>query len=210
MARRFGKLNNRMKLKVLSVFLILLFLSIATPALAQDGLRGTPNPSFSPFPTEGRLKSCQARENAVKNRLSSLIRLVTNMEGKFDAIALRVENFYKNKVVPSGKTVPNYDSLVADIATQKTNVQSALTKAQNDMSSFSCTADSPKALLNQFRIDMQNVKAALKNYRTSIKNLIVAVRTVVEGGSPEPSETPEATSTPVATATPTASPTATP
>lgn len=83
-----------------------------------------------------------------------------------------------SKVVPSGKTIANYDSLVADIQAKKSAVQTALSIAQNDANSFSCTGDDPKGQLTQFRKDMQAVKKALKEYRTSIKNLIVAVRSV--------------------------------
>lgn len=133
----------------------------------------------------GKLRSCQARESAVKTRMSHLVQLATNMMNKFDRHATRVETFYTKKVVPSGKTVSNYDSLVADINTKKTAVQSALTKAQNDVNGFSCTNGDPKALLTQFRQDMQATKQALKDYRTSIKNLIVAVRGIVGGEASE-------------------------
>ncbi len=126
----------------------------------------------------GGLHACQARENAIKNSLTHLTTLATNMETSFDIIATRVEDYYTNKVVPSGKTVANYNALVSDIQTQKTNVQAALTTAQTDANSFSCTSGTPKTQLTQFREDMQAVKQALKSYRTSIKNLIVAVHSV--------------------------------
>lgn len=125
-----------------------------------------------------KLKSCQAREEGIKQRSSQLIRLVTNMEEKFDKIAQRVKDYYTSKVVPSGKTVSNYAILVSDIQTKKAAVSTALTKAQNDATAFSCTSDDPKAQMTQFRVDMQAVKEALKDYRTSIKNLIVAVHSV--------------------------------
>lgn len=139
--------------------------------------------------TDAKLKSCQARENAIKNRSTHLVNLVTTMESKFDAIATRVEEYYTSKVVPSGKTVSNYDSLVADIQTQKTAVQSALTTAQTN-STFDCTSADPKTQMTQFRTDMMAVQSALKDYRTSIKNLIVAVHSVT---GTENSESPKPT-----------------
>lgn len=127
----------------------------------------------------GKLQSCQARENAIKTRSTHLVQLVTNMESKFDAIAKRIEDYYTSKAVPSGKTVANYDSLVSDIQTKKATIQAALTQVQNDASSFSCTGSDPKTQMTQFRKDMQAVMKALKDYRTSIKNLIVAVHSVI-------------------------------
>jgi hypothetical protein len=128
--------------------------------------------------TEAKLRVCKARENAIKTRSSHLTQLTTTMETKFDAIAARVENYYTSKVIPSGKTVANYDALVADIQTKKAAVATALSAAQTDANNFSCAEVSPKEQLAKFRVDMQTVKSALKNYRTSIKNLIVAVHSV--------------------------------
>lgn len=128
--------------------------------------------------TEAKLRACQARENAIKKRSEHLGKLASTMEKKFTAIAQRVEEYYTTKAVPGGKTIANYDSLVSDIQTKKTAVQTALTQAQTDAGGFSCTGDNPKGQLTQFKGGMKAVIKALKDYRTSIKNLIVAVRSV--------------------------------
>ncbi len=183
-----------MRIKILPAFLVLFFVLLAGPAFAigkPDTLPGRPSgstaaagqPSGLPRQaqnrlTEAKLKACQARENAITKRMTHLTNLVTTMEGKFDAIAQRTEVYYTSKVVPSGKTVTNYDVLVVDIQTKKIAVQTALTTAQTNSTGFSCDGNNPKGLLTQFRTDMQTVKKALKDYRTSIKNLIVAVRSV--------------------------------
>ncbi len=191
------------KNKFLIAGLFLSFLLFATPALAQTG-KPTGTPPFKRGLTELKLRSCEARQDAIKTRMNSLIRLVTNMEEKFDAIAQRVKDFYTS----SGKTIPNYDALVADIQAKKDVVSTDLAKAQADVDAFSCTGDDPKGILTTFRLDMQKVKSDLKAFRTSIKNLIVAVRglapTPEATGTPEP--TPTTTATPTATSTPTATP----
>ncbi len=158
-----------MKTKILLASLMLFFFIVVTPSLAQSA---TPTRRGL---SQASLRSCQAREAAVKNRMDSLVRMATNMMQKFDSIATRVKDFYINKVVPSGKTVSNYNSLVTDIDAKKAVVQTDLTAAQSMVNAFACTADDPKGLLTQFRMDIQKVKADLKNYRTAIKNLIVAV-----------------------------------
>ncbi|MDO8486804.1 MAG: hypothetical protein Q7S45_00710 [Candidatus Curtissbacteria bacterium] len=156
---------------LLATFSIILSLT-AAPAFAAN------ESSKAAGRTQGQLRACQVKENTVKQRANRLTKLAANIETKFDSIAARVEKYYTTKVVPSGKTVSNYDSLVAAIAAKKTAVQTALSTAQNDVNSFSCTSSDPKSQLQTFRVDMQNVKSALKDYRTSIKNLIVAVRSV--------------------------------
>lgn len=137
-----------------------------------------------------KIKVCQVQERNIKNRLDSLIKLVTNQENKFTEIATRVENHYTTKLVPQGKILSNYNALVADIAAKKSAVDSVLNTAKTDVAGFSCTTSTdPKTDLQKFRKDMQAVKSALKDYRTSIRNLIVALGTL---SSPKPSESPEA------------------
>lgn len=142
----------------------------------------------------GSIHACQARENNVKTRMAHLTQLAKMMQEKFDQHVMRVENYYTNKVLPSGKTVANYDSLVGDIQAKKALVQAALTTAQTDVTQFNCSQVNPKAQVTQFKQDMQAVKKALKNYRISIKNLIVSVHSVTgaqnrEGtGSSKPGE----------------------
>lgn len=147
-----------------------------------------------------RLQFCENHQDEINNRLTSLGNLVANILGKFDAIAVRVEDYYTNTVEPSGKTVPNYDVLVADITSKKDAVNTALSNVQADINGFSCNADNPKAQIRLYRTDMQTVKSALNDYKISIKNLIVAVRSVV--GETESTSTPSPTTTATPTPTP--------
>lgn len=123
----------------------------------------------------GRLRSCAVREMAIKRRSDNLTRLAMMMETKFASHAARVETFYTMKLVPAGKTIPNYGALVADISTKKASVDAALVKANADVTAFSCADADPKGDLNKFRLDMQSVIRSLKDYRLSVRNLVVAV-----------------------------------
>lgn len=137
-----------------------------------------------------RLNVCKNKERVIINRLDALTRLVATQETSFDKIAGRVEDFYTEKVLTAGKTVSNYDSLVADIANKKTAVDVSLATTKTNSGNFSCNADDPKGDLVQFKTDMQTVKSALKDYRTSIRNLIVAIKSVIGEESPTPTPTP--------------------
>ncbi len=128
--------------------------------------------------TEARLRVCQKIETAVQKRSARIASRATNMEKVFDSIAARVEIYYTDKLVPKGKTVANYDSLVGAIEAKKEAVGAAVGVAQADAASFNCSGEDPKGQIGAFRTDMQTVIKALKEYRTSIKNLIVAVRSV--------------------------------
>lgn len=191
-----------MKTKSFSLAVLLpLFLLLVIPVSAI----GRPDFAKKPetTPTEkatGKLRACQAWESSIKTRMSHLVSLAATMQEKFDKIAERVENYYINKTVPSGKTVTNYDTLVSDIQVKKEAVTAAVATAQTNADAFTCDSENPKDSVKQFRLDMQNVKKALKDYRTSIKNLIVAVRSVT---GEENKDKDEPTVTPTVTVAPT-------
>lgn len=137
-----------------------------------------------------KIKVCQTHERNIKNRASHLQSLVDKMFTNFDKIATRIENYYTQKLVPQGKTLSNYNSLVADIAAKKALTTTDVEKAKKDAAGFSCTTSTnPKTDLTTYRTDMQTVKKDLQDYRTSIKNLIVAVRGLI-GESSSPSASP--------------------
>jgi hypothetical protein len=151
--------------------------------------RAYPTPSGSPriariARLEGaRLQFCERHQEEINTRLTNLGKLVANMLGKFDAIAARVQEFYSDKVLPTGKSVENYDELVTDVTAKKEAVNTALAAAQTDIDGFTCDSDDPKGQIGLFRTDMQTVKKAMHDYRTSIKNLIVAVKSVTGDGA---------------------------
>lgn len=173
---------DRIKSSITSLTIITSALILVSTVSAVDSVKSMRVSQSTPA---GRLTACQARESTIKNRMAHLTALATNMMNKFDRHAARVESYYTTKVVPAGKTVSNYDSLVSDINLKKTAVQVILTKAQNDVQSFNCINGDPKVQMSQFRQDMQAVKRALKDYRTSIKNLIVAVHSAFSGEASE-------------------------
>ena len=152
---------------------------------------------------QGKLRSCQAREAAVKNRSEQIVKFSDNMLTKFASISARVQNFYTEKVQPSGKTVANYNTLLADIETKKASASAAVVQASATALAFSCE-EAPKEQLRTFHQDMKRVIAALKEYRRSIRNLIVAVHTALGEGEKSASGAarkliPTTTVTPTAT-----------
>lgn len=177
-----------MKLRIAILTAIALFVFVSVPVFAQAN--PTPVPSPKGGLNQAALRSCKAREDAVKNRMQSLTNLATNIEKVFGSIAMKVEDFYTQKVLPSGRTLSNYDALLADISAKKGIVDMDLSSAADMVGTFSCSSDDPRGLLQNFRIAMQKVKTDLKNYRTSIKNLIVAVRPLAPTPTPGPTATP--------------------
>ncbi|HVA96645.1 MAG TPA: hypothetical protein VND99_03240 [Candidatus Acidoferrales bacterium] len=173
--------------------------------LNEDSHEGSPSSHLSAFEKHNlqgsKLTSCQSIQKALTNRSTHLVSLVTQMEEKFTSIAKGVEQYYLTNVVPTGATLSNYDSLVADITTKQNALTPLVAAAQSDATNFSCTSTNPGAQMTQYRTDMQGVLQGLQAYRTSIKNLIVAVRTL-PSVSVTPSSVPSASPTEVPSPSP--------
>lgn len=168
---------------------------IVTPVLAVET-----TPKAQTYLTNAKLQSCLAQEAAIQTRSTNLTRMANKMLEKFDSIATRVKDYY----VRSGKTVARYSVLVTEVQTRREAVVTAMTAATTDVSGFNCTSNDPKGHMTAFLKDMRLVKSTLNDYRTSIKNLIVAVRTATaeKVRSQEPSDSPSDSTDPKSSKTP--------
>ncbi len=146
--------------------------------------------------SEARLRVCENRENIIAKRFRTLLVLGVNTHKGKEKMVERVDAFYTNVLVPKGYTLPNYASLKADIAAKEANVQTILDEAKASGAEFSCDSDDPKAMADAFRLDMQELIAANKEYRASVKAFVVAVRDLAKkakadkGLSPSPAISP--------------------
>ena len=119
-----------------------------------------------------KLELCKAREQRIAATMTQMSSRGDNHLAVFTKIADRVEAFYKDK----GRTVANYDALVAEVDAKRQAAETAIESTKSVDGVFSCDSDNPKIASEQFRDAFKAQVAALKDYRTAIKNLIVAVK----------------------------------
>lgn|SRR5487761_1534567 len=117
-----------------------------------------------------QLKACQNRENAINNIMTRIDTRAQNQITLFGTIATRVEAFYTKQ----GKTVSNYDQLVAAVNTAEAQANTDFGTVKTN-STFSCSASDPKGMVTAFQGYLKTEISDLQNYRTAVKNLIVAV-----------------------------------
>lgn len=117
-----------------------------------------------------KLNACHNRKTAINNIMARIDTRAKNQLALFSTIATRVENFYLSK----GKIVSNYSQLVADINVADAKAQTDLSTLQTS-SSFHCSVNNPKAVVTAFQGYLKITISDLQNYRTTVKNLIVAV-----------------------------------
>ena len=119
-----------------------------------------------------KLKACEAREKRIDATMEQMTKRGQAHIEVFTKISDRVQAFYSEK----GRTVENYEALVADVEAKKLAAEQAVNSAQSVGGVFSCTGDNPKIASTEFRDAHKVQVAALKEYRTAVKNLIVAVK----------------------------------
>ncbi len=134
----------------------------ASPARAATKLAGT------------NLNACQNREAAINNILSRIADRGQKQLNLFSTIATRTETFYTNK----GKNLANYDALVTDINAKKAAAQATVDAVKATSVTFKCDGTDPKGAASSFKDSLKAEIAALKAFSTSVKNLIVGVKSV--------------------------------
>ena len=124
-----------------------------------------------------RLKACQNREKRITNLMNNMTDRASRQVMVFTRIAERTQNFYMEK----GKTLSNYDALVADVYAKKAAAEAAIAKTGSTKTEFSCTANDPKGVSATFKENVKAQTEAMKAYKTAVKNLIVGVKSLYQG-----------------------------
>lgn len=137
---------------------------------------------------QGKVKSADARKKSCEARLSALVKQQENYSaaaerhlGVYDDIYDKVEAFQAKKNL----TVANLDALKAAVETKRDTAVDAV-EILKALPTFSCDNDDPAEALAAVKLAVSNSRGALKDYRTAIKDLVVALRTA---GNNSPSNT---------------------
>ncbi len=146
----------------------------ATNSETSDNQSTSPGSEAATRLAAAKLKVCQNREKAINNILSRIADRGKKQLDLFTTIATKTETFYTNK----GKTLSNYDALVADVTAKKDMAQTAVDTIKNSSVSFKCDGTDPKGVISGFKDSLKSEIEVLKAYRTSVKNLIVGVKSV--------------------------------
>lgn len=135
-----------------------------------------------------KLQVCQTQQANIVRRSQSLTDRAQSQETNFEQIAARVDEFYTTRLAAQNVNVASYSALKNNITTKEQDVNLKLAIAKDDANNFSCSSNDPKGQLTNFRADMQAVITALKDFRTSIKDFIVAIRTAYNNANPVASQ----------------------
>ncbi len=123
---------------------------------------------------DARLRVCQTRQTVIANIMSRISDRGQKQLDLFTGIAGKVEKFYTDK----GKVLSNYNALVADVNAKQAAAQLAVNAIKTPAISFSCDGTDPMGVADGFKSMLKIEIESLNTYKTSIKNLIVGVKSV--------------------------------
>lgn len=128
---------------------------------------------------EKKLKVCETKQRNITRRSQAAAARAANQFRVFGSIAEKVDKFYTDKILARGITVASYSALKQDIADKKILAETAVQNASSSASAIDCNSDNPKGQIQTFKEDMKSVISALKDYRTAVKNFLVAVKSAI-------------------------------
>lgn len=126
--------------------------------------------------SELKLQACEVHRKVINLRQTNIVTHTKNVQDRLGKLVVAVENFYTQKLVPQGKTVANYDALVADVNAKNTALTTALDKVKADTDGLTCEKDQARGQFATFRTDVQSLIKAVKDYRQSVIQLFQAVK----------------------------------
>lgn len=119
-----------------------------------------------------RKTKCENVERNVANRAANFVRHAERHLEVFDKIAERTKAF----AIEKDKQPDNYDALVSEAGAKRAQAVTDIESFKSMAAQFDCDSDNPTAAGKVLKEQAKVVRASLKEYRTSIKNLIVGVK----------------------------------
>jgi hypothetical protein len=128
-----------------------------------------------------KLQACQKRQASINKILQRIAARGEKQLDVFTKISDRTQAFYETK----GRTVDNYDELVAAADAKKAAAQSVVEDIKEQSVEFACDGSDPKGAAESFKAGLKLQIAALKEYKQAVKDLIVGVKSAQSTASSE-------------------------
>lgn len=120
--------------------------------------------------------ACETHVRVINLRQKNIIAHAERVQNRLSKLTTAVGKYYTEKLLPQGKTVANYSTLVADVNSKQVALATALDKIKADTEGLTCEKNQAKTQFTTFRTDMQSLLKAFKDYRLSVLQLMQAVK----------------------------------
>lgn len=121
---------------------------------------------------ENKMKVCEKRLDIIKRIMSKAHERGQKQLDVFTKIADRTNTFYEEK----NYSVANYEDLVAAVDEKRQSAELSIAMSSETIDQFVCDSEDPLAIKDLFKAQIKDQNTALKEYRTAIKDLIVAIK----------------------------------
>jgi hypothetical protein len=129
-------------------------------------------------------KNCESRKDKIVSILHRRSERGTAQIGVFDKIADRTEDFYVQKAYE----LDNYEALLSAMSSAKNDAEDAVAATKSAADSFSCETADLKSAGAALKETLNAQNDAIKDYKTAVKNLIVAVKSAQNSSATNDSE----------------------
>lgn len=160
--------------------------------------------------SKAKLKTCQKRQRNIVKKMDQLIRRNDKQLAYLDAVSSQLQQLVTAKQL----TPANYTEILAAVNARRATVQASLDNMQVIKATFNCVNGDPKDAAATYTTTLRTANLALKDYRDSVKQLLLSVKSAVRAKRagiltpvPVTPVTPTPTPSPV-TITPTPNPVA--
>lgn len=121
---------------------------------------------------EARQKSCEARQASLMKKSQNYSRNAKKHLGVFDSVYAKVLAFQQEKQL----TAANFAALKAAADAKKAAAGSAITALESPNVTVDCSSEDPAEAVATLRESVKNARQALQEYRSAIKDLVVALQ----------------------------------
>ena len=120
---------------------------------------------------EARQKACEKHKDGIQKKLTKLGTRAQKHLDNFNTLFDKVKAYQE----ANNLSVGNYDELVATVVAKQTAAVSAIETFKAQTATIDCTSDDPANGVAVGKTTADDMRSALKEYRSSLKNLVNAL-----------------------------------
>jgi hypothetical protein len=120
---------------------------------------------------ERRQKVCENIQKAVNNKLKAFNNAADKHLQRLDGVFTKLKDYQSTNNVAA----ENYDALVATATEKQTSATQAVQTLKDFGAVLDCSSDDPAASLQAVKTAAADARGALKDYRKSLKDIVVAL-----------------------------------
>lgn len=118
------------------------------------------------------LENCKTHLPIIMTESKAFITSANDMEKQLITQHMGIEHYYQSVILPSGKILPGYDTLLAQELLTERDFSDKIKEYSQSVENLSCTSNNPQAAITQLTLQGNTILSLLQTQKRSLQTTL--------------------------------------